>query len=198
MEAAKFIVGSVVAIVFLTLRWRFIGRDNKAFGLARRNGISQWQVVPPYDRWGVSLRCDLWTIWGAGFAGILGFGVGLAYLHSTILGVLIGLPCAAFGGWRCRTIMSIILAYGTPTQPDAPPVVRVKGGRVAWAFTGVCCGVLVGVTWAATFHERGPIVLVATAGASVFLAWKLVRMSDGWRRRSAVSAGSAPAGPPRS
>jgi hypothetical protein len=183
MDAAKFIVGSLVAIVFLTLRLRFIGRDTKAFVLARRNGISQWQVVPPYDRWGVSLRCDLWTIWGALFAGILGFGVGWAYLDNTIVGVLLGLPCAAFGGWRCRTIMSIILAYGTPVQLDATPVVRVKGGRAAWALTGVGCGVLVGVTWAATFHERGPIVPIATAGASIFIAWRLVRMSDGWRRR---------------
>jgi hypothetical protein len=122
MEAVKLIGGGLFLAIYLTTCWSLAGRVPTAFTLARSNGISQWRVVPPYNRLGASLRCELWTFRGAVLGAAIGLGTG--WMFSTLaVGVVLAVPVAAFGAWRCRAMTSILLTYSevsAGSEPSAP------------------------------------------------------------------------------
>jgi hypothetical protein len=112
MEAVKVIGACLFLAVYLTTCWSFAGYVPRAFTLARHNGISHWTVVPPYNRLGASLRCELWTLRGAVLGAAFGLGAGWMYFGSPVVGAVFAVPVAAFGAWRCRAMTSVLLAYG--------------------------------------------------------------------------------------
>src|SRR5881227_3952855 len=110
MEAINVIGGGVIAFGAITSRWVYYGRERQAWRLAQARGVTMLRVVPPYNRLGVSVRCEVWTLLGAFLGGLIGFSIGWAYLGSVGLGAVLGSVGAALFGWRYRVVTSIIVA----------------------------------------------------------------------------------------
>ena len=177
MEAARVIVGGIVALGTITIRWVYLGRERKAFGFARRRGLSMWQVPAPYNRFLVSGRCEIWTLLGAFIGALVGAGLGWAYLGSVVLGVLLGAIGAVVLGWRYRVVTAIVL-IGEPPGPP-PRRVRLTGSRLQWAVFGIVCGLIVGATVGPMFDQHGTTLVIETALGCAFLARGFVRLRDG-------------------
>jgi hypothetical protein len=59
---------------------------------------------------------------------------------------------------------------------------KVRGTRQQYAIAGAFCGVVTGLSMGPVFHQHGTTLVVETVGASAFLAWKFVQLSDRSRR----------------
>jgi divalent metal cation (Fe/Co/Zn/Cd) transporter len=108
MEALKVLAGGVIGLGTLTIRWVYAGWETKALRAARLHGLSMFRVAPPCQRWGRVTRCDIWTVLGAFYGGVFGFGLGWVLLDSVPVGVVISVALAALFGWRYRVVTSIL------------------------------------------------------------------------------------------
>jgi hypothetical protein len=174
MEAVKFIVLTPAVVVLLAIQWQYSSLERKAVIAARHNGLSTMRVAPPCNRWGAVPRCDVWTLCGAYFGGVLGFGMGLIVLDALPADVLLAAAGAVLGGWRCRVLASILAteANGRTRRLSMAPLL---GGVLTRVVTGVVCGLFVAVLAATAFGQHGVALVVETVGASAFLIWRLGR-----------------------
>lgn len=176
MEAVKVIAGGVIGLGSITIRWVMSSWSTRALRLARVNGWNMVRVAPPYNRFGVSARCEVWTLFGAGNGALIGAGIGWALLDSVVLGVGLGAVGAALVGWHYRVVTSILVASEAHNQPAAPARARIAGSRPQLAAAGAFCGLVIGLVVGPLFDQHGTTLVVETVGASCFLAWKFVRM----------------------
>jgi hypothetical protein len=103
--------GGIIGLGTITIRWVMSGWSTDAMRLSRINGVSMLRVVPPYNRLGVSGRCELWTFFGALIGALIGCSIGWAYLGSVLLGVVLATVGGAVTGWHYRVVTSILVAY---------------------------------------------------------------------------------------
>ena len=92
---------------WMYVHWAKMGQFGDAAVIARRQGLSPFRIVRPYNRWGVDARCDIWTLCG-GFVGVLlGLAIGWALLDSVAVGILLAGAGALISGWHYRVVASL-------------------------------------------------------------------------------------------
>jgi divalent metal cation (Fe/Co/Zn/Cd) transporter len=90
------------------IHWAAMDRSPDAIGAAARHDLSPFRIARPYNRWGVDVRCDIWTLCGAFIGVLLGLGLGWAMLDSLPLGILLAGAGALITGWHYRVVASLL------------------------------------------------------------------------------------------
>ena len=99
--------GSIVVLGWMCVPWLSIGKGSEAMVIAARRGVSPYRVAPPYNRWGVDVRCDIWTLCGAFVGVVLGLGIGWALFDSLPIGILFAGAGALIAGRYYRVVASL-------------------------------------------------------------------------------------------
>ena len=195
IEALKVIGGSVVVLGWMCIHWFSIGQFRDARVIAARRGLSTFRIAPPYNRWGVDARCDMWTLCGSFVGVLLGLSIGWAILDSLPLGVFLAGAGALIAGWHYRVVASLFAvdrhAHDAVEQPHAaegresshnPAKTRrgLRDGRLELALAAIACGVAVAVVGLSRSDAHSPIAVVGFATV-LFVAWRVMRIAAGQR-----------------
>ena len=195
IDGLRIIGGAIVVFGWLYVHWFAQSRSTDALAVAARRGLSPFRVARPYNRVGVDARCEIWTLCGVFAGALLGLGLGWALFDSLPVGILFASVGALIAGWHYRVVASL-LAVDRHAHDVAPPLAEpltspveppdaeggVGDGRLKLP-VALACGLVAALFALLRADAHGPIALVGFVAVVLFVAWRVMRITD--RRRAA-------------